>query len=143
MPSLHTLARQPKIAKENRDEFARQLKANAPKQNPRGDNWVPETPRSRRSLWAVQSVCKAGHVSIIGVYPQTHNAFPLGMAMNKNLTIRMGNCNHRKYIPDLLDMVRNETIDPREILTNTEPMTAPSKPTRRSMSASRAGSKWN
>ncbi len=27
-------------------------------------------------------------------------------AMNKNLTIRMGNCNHRKYIPRLLECVR-------------------------------------
>ena len=25
--------------------------------------------------------------------------------MNKNLTVRMGNCNHRKYIPDLIDLV--------------------------------------
>ena len=42
--------------------------------------------------------------------------------MEKNLTIRMGNCNHRKYIPKLLELVRNGTVDPTEILTQVEPM---------------------
>jgi len=37
--------------------------------------------------------------------------------MNKNLTVNMGNCNHRKYIPKLVSMVRNGTIDPQMILT--------------------------
>ena len=26
--------------------------------------------------------------------------------MNKNLTLKMGNCNHRKYIPQLVELVR-------------------------------------
>ena len=42
--------------------------------------------------------------------------------MNKNLTINMGNCNHRKYIPMLVDMVESGSIDPQEILTQQEPM---------------------
>ena len=44
------------------------------------------------------------------------------MAMNKNLTINMGNCNHRRYIPKLIDVVRNGTITPTDILTQTEPL---------------------
>ncbi len=32
----------------------------------------------------------------------------------------MGNCNHRKYIPMLVDMVQNGTLDPAKILTQYE-----------------------
>jgi threonine dehydrogenase-like Zn-dependent dehydrogenase len=70
----------------------------------------------------VQSLAKAGTLSIIGVYPPSHQFFPVGMAMNKNLTINMGNCNHRKYIPKLVEMVRTGAINPKKILTQVEPM---------------------
>ncbi|MGY3452008.1 zinc-dependent alcohol dehydrogenase [Bradyrhizobium sp. USDA 4353] len=72
--------------------------------------------------WAVQALAKAGTLSIIGVYPPTQREFPIGEAMNKNLTIKMGNCNHRKYIPHLLDLIASGAIDPLKILTRTEPM---------------------
>jgi len=52
----------------------------------------------------VQALAKAGTLFIIGVYPLTDKSFPIGMAMNKNLTINMGNCNHRKYVPMLVDL---------------------------------------
>jgi threonine dehydrogenase-like Zn-dependent dehydrogenase len=55
--------------------------------------------------------------------PLTHKFFPIGMAMNKNLTLKMGNCNHRKYISSLVDLVHGGTIDPTQILTQVEPMT--------------------
>jgi threonine dehydrogenase-like Zn-dependent dehydrogenase len=42
--------------------------------------------------------------------------------MNKNLTIRMGNCNHRKYIPDLIELVRSGAFDPAAIITQREGM---------------------
>jgi threonine dehydrogenase-like Zn-dependent dehydrogenase len=67
-------------------------------------------------------LAKAGTLSIIGVYPPTQRTFPIGEAMNKNLTIRMGNCNHRAYIPHLLDLVASGTIDPLKILRKTEPI---------------------
>jgi threonine dehydrogenase-like Zn-dependent dehydrogenase len=44
--------------------------------------------------------------------------------MNKNLTLKMGNCNHRKYIPKLVDMVQTGQIDPQDILTQQEPLTS-------------------
>jgi threonine dehydrogenase-like Zn-dependent dehydrogenase len=72
--------------------------------------------------WAVQALAKAGTLSIIGVYPPTQRTFPIGEAMNKNLTIKMGNCNHRAYIPHLLDLVASGTIDPLKILTKIEPI---------------------
>jgi len=72
--------------------------------------------------WAVQALAKAGTLAIIGVYPQTARTFPIGEAMNKNLTMTMGNCNHRKYIPRLIELVRTQTIDPERILTQREPL---------------------
>jgi threonine dehydrogenase-like Zn-dependent dehydrogenase len=72
--------------------------------------------------WAVESLAKAGTLSIIGVYPPDFMQFPLGKAMNKNLTLHMGNCNHRKYVPHLLDMVASGVFDPTDILTEVEPM---------------------
>jgi threonine dehydrogenase-like Zn-dependent dehydrogenase len=75
-------------------------------------------------MWAVEAVAKAGTLSIIGVYPPTMQVFPIGKAMNKNLTIKMGNCNHRRYIPQLVDMVRSGIIDPMIVLTQQEPLTS-------------------
>ena len=72
--------------------------------------------------WAVESVAKAGKVAIIGVYPEGAATFPIGKAMNKNLTLRMGNCNHRKYIPHLVELTRIGRIDPTRLLTKVEPM---------------------
>ena len=43
--------------------------------------------------------------------------FPIGMAMNKNLTLKMGNCNHRRYIPELIELVRSGAVDPSQVLT--------------------------
>ena len=43
--------------------------------------------------------------------------------MNKNLTMRMGNCNHRAYIPELLEVIRAGAVDPTPLITNLEPMT--------------------
>lgn len=73
--------------------------------------------------WAVDALAKAGSLGIVGVYPPTMNDFPIGTAMMKNLTIKMGNCNHRKYIPKLLEMVRSGVIDPTKVLTQVEPLT--------------------
>ena len=68
--------------------------------------------------WAVEALAKAGTLSIVGVYPQTATTFPIGKAMNKNLTVNMGNCNHRKYIPELLNMVQSGVFKPSQVLTN-------------------------
>lgn len=112
-----------KKARAEKKEFQRELKEVAPQQNPKGDNWVPGDAPAQALLWAVQALCKAGTLSIIGVYPETARTFPIGEAMNKNLTLKMGNCNHRKYVPQLLELVRAGTVDPTAILSHVEPMT--------------------
>jgi len=70
--------------------------------------------------WAVRSVAKAGTIGIIGVYPPQARAFPIGEAMNKNLTIKLGNCNHRRYVPELVELVRAGVVDPQSVLTQLE-----------------------
>lgn len=77
---------------------------------------------SQALAWAVEALAKAGTLAIIGVYPEAAITFPIGKAMNKNLTIRMGNCNHRKYIPRLIELVRSGVLDPTSILTQIESM---------------------
>ena len=70
------------------------------------------------------TLAKAGTLSIIGVYPPTARAFPIGEAMYKNLTVRMGDCHHRKYIPRLLDLIVAGVVEPERVLSQREPMTA-------------------
>ena len=103
-------------------DFQEELKKIAPKTNVKGDNWHPGDAPSQALTWAVDAVCKAGTLSIIGVYSSESKIFPIGNAMEKNLTVKMGNCNHRKYIPHLLNLVRNGTVDPAEVLTQAEPL---------------------
>ena len=86
--------------------------------------WKPGDAPSQVFTWAVQGLAKAGTFSIIGVYPPTFSSFPIGMAMNRNLTIKAGNCNHRRYLPKLVDWTRNGTIDPLRILTQRQPITS-------------------
>jgi threonine dehydrogenase-like Zn-dependent dehydrogenase len=110
--------------KAEKELLDREMGMVAPKTNPDGRNWHPGDGPSQVLLWGVEALAKAGTLSIIGVYPEAAKLFPIGSAMNKNLTIRMGNCNHRRYIPRLLDMVRGGVIDPRQVLTQQEPLTS-------------------
>lgn len=87
-----------------------------------GGHWIPGDAPSQVLQWAVQCLAKAGTLSIIGVYPETMTRFPIGMAMMKNLTLQMGNCPHRKYLPKLVELVRARQVDPTRVLTKTEPM---------------------
>lgn len=98
-------------------QFQEELRQVAPVTRVSGDNWHPGDAPSQALIWAVRALDKAGTLSIIGVYPKTVQLFPIGEAMNKNLTIKMGNCNHRKYIPILIDLVEAKVVDPAGIIT--------------------------
>ena len=113
-----------KEAQQNAEQNQQELHKIAPETKPEsGFAPAPDAAPSQALMWAVQCVRKSGTLSIIGVYPEEMQSFPIGMAMNKNLTIRMGNCPHRKYIPMLIDLVRAGAVDPTEILTQREPLT--------------------
>ncbi|MBX7113528.1 MAG: glutathione-dependent formaldehyde dehydrogenase [Myxococcaceae bacterium] len=107
-----------KEAKAKRKEHAREVSEIAPKQNPDGANWHPGDAPSQALDWAVEALAKAGTLAIVGVYSIASTHFPIGKAMEKNLSIHMGNCNHRKYIPDLVGLVRSGGFRPSKILSN-------------------------
>jgi threonine dehydrogenase-like Zn-dependent dehydrogenase len=89
----------------------------APETNAQGDQWVPGDAPTLVSQWAVESVAKAGRIGIIGVYSPQLTHYPIGAAMNKNLTVRMGNCNHRAVTPPLVDLVAAGLFDPTPFIT--------------------------
>ena len=98
----------------------------APRSAPAGGQWEPGDAPSLALRWATQAVAKAGTLGIIGVYPPQHESFPIGAAMNRNLTVKMGNCNHRKYVPGLLSKIAAGSADPPTVWTQQE--TIPTAP---------------
>ena len=89
----------------------------APEQHPHGDTFVPGDAPAQALQWAVEAVAEAGTIGVIGVYPPQATSFPVGAAMDENLTVEMGTCDHRRYVPRLLDLVRTGPIDPSTVLT--------------------------
>lgn len=86
--------------------------------------WKPGTAPSLAARWSVDAVAKYGRLSIMGVYSPRELVYPIGQAMNKNLTVRMGNCDHHTVTPQLIDMVAAGQFDPTSIITQREPMHA-------------------
>lgn len=84
--------------------------------------WSAEAAPTQAARWAVQAVAKAGTIGIIGVYPPTLTHWPIGEAMNRNLSVNMGNCHHRTYIPKLIRLISTGVLDPIKVLTQVEPM---------------------
>jgi threonine dehydrogenase-like Zn-dependent dehydrogenase len=109
--------------KTQKQDFQQEQKTVAPKQNPQDGNWEPGDSPSQVLRWAIEAVAKAGTLAIIGVYPPTAEFFPIGQAMNKNLTVRMGNCNHKKYIPQLIQLIQAKLVDPTVVLSQIESFT--------------------
>lgn len=73
--------------------------------------------------WAVEALAKAGTLGIVGVYPGDV-WFPLGDSVEKDLTIKLGNCPQRRYIPKLLDLIRSGVVDPAAVVTQHQPLTS-------------------
>jgi threonine dehydrogenase-like Zn-dependent dehydrogenase len=104
---------------EDREQrFSREVQETAPEQPDDGSRFrAPGDAPSQALRWEVEAVAKAGTLAIIGVYTPQAEHFPIGMAMNKNLTITMGNCNHRRYMPHLVELVRAGVVRPSEVIT--------------------------
>jgi threonine dehydrogenase-like Zn-dependent dehydrogenase len=104
-------------------DYAAEVREVASEINPQGELWRPGRAPSQALRWAVDALAKAGTLSIVGVYPPEAEHFPIGMAMNKNLTVKMGNANHRRYLPHLIELVRSGVVVPSQVLTQVEPLT--------------------
>ena len=99
------------------EQFDAEVSGNVQEAGQQGETWKPGDAPSQSLQWGVQTIAKAGTLSIIGVYPPTMQSFPVGQAMNKNLIVKMGNAEHRRYIPQLLDLVATGAVDPSTVLT--------------------------
>ena len=65
-------------------------------------------------------VCRpAGTISIPGVYGGLIDKMPMGIAMNKGLTFRMGQTNVNRWTDDLLRRIEEGEIDPSFVVTHT------------------------
>jgi len=83
-------------------------------------DWRRDAAPAQALTWAIGALAKAGTLSVIGVYPPTVQFFPLGQAMNANLTIKTGNCPHRRYMPMLMEMIASGEVHPEKIMSNVE-----------------------
>lgn len=101
--------------------FKNEVKKVAPVINPKDGNWIPGNGPSQVLQWAIKAVAKNGIISVIGVYTELLETFSIGEAMEKNLTVKMGNCNHRKYIPHLLEWVKDGSFDAKFFITQRLP----------------------
>ena len=70
-----------------------------------------ETDRPHVLREALMACRKGGRVSIPGVYGGVVDKFPIGALMQKGLTIRTGQTHVQRYLPKLLDMIREKRID--------------------------------
>ncbi|MHB1294107.1 MAG: alcohol dehydrogenase catalytic domain-containing protein [Anaerolineae bacterium] len=70
--------------------------------------------------WETEALAKTGTLAIVGVYPPDVRSFPIGLAMSKNLTVHMGICPHRRYIPMLLEMIQSGVLHPEQIVMQNE-----------------------
>ena len=105
------------------EEFEQAIEQLVPDRAPEGPQWQPGSGPTQVLQWAVEVVAKAGTISLAGVYPPTVRSFPIGEAFMKNLTLTMGNCNHRKYIPRLVELTRAGAVDPSALVTQVESLT--------------------
>jgi threonine dehydrogenase-like Zn-dependent dehydrogenase len=111
-------------AEKKSDKFQKETQQVVSDDSAKKSGWNLGDAPSQALSWCVDGLAKAGTLAIVGAYPQTMESFPIGQAMMKNLTINMGNCNHRKYIPMLIDLVAGGSVDLSMIISQEEPLTA-------------------
>ena len=111
-----------KAAEQQAAQFDEQVRELAGQARPRGSLWTPGDGPSQVLDWAVAALAKAGMLGVIGVYPQNDRFFPVGAAMNRNLSINLGNCNHRAILPTLVELVAGGAFDPARVLTQAQPL---------------------
>jgi threonine dehydrogenase-like Zn-dependent dehydrogenase len=104
------------------DQHRDEVRQIAPETNERDGHWKPGDAPSQALGWAVDSLAKAGTLGVIGVYPPTDRFFPIGTAMNKNLTVHSGVGNHPRYIAKLRAMVESGVVNLEKAVTQHEPM---------------------
>ncbi len=86
-----------------------------------------ETDRPFVLRQALRCTRKAGNVSVPGVYSGFLDKMPFGAAMNKGLTIKMGQTHMQKYMQPLLKLIEGGKIDPSFVVTHRVPLSKAAK----------------
>jgi threonine dehydrogenase-like Zn-dependent dehydrogenase len=81
-----------------------------------------ETDRPHVLRQAIVACRKGGTVSIPGVYGGFIDKMPMGAAMNKGLTFKMGQTHVHRYLRPLIERIQNGEIDPSFVITHTLPL---------------------
>lgn len=81
-----------------------------------------ETDRPMVLRQAIVACGKGGHVSLAGVYGGLLDKIPMGAAMNKALTLKMGQTHVHRYLKPLMDRIQNGEIDPSFVITHRLPL---------------------
>jgi threonine dehydrogenase-like Zn-dependent dehydrogenase len=68
---------------------------------------------------AIEACRKGGTVSVIGVYGGVVDKFPIGMVMNKALTMRSGQQHGQRYVQRIWEHMERGELDPSYLLTHT------------------------
>ncbi|MDB5296787.1 MAG: Alcohol dehydrogenase GroES domain protein [Phycisphaerales bacterium] len=76
------------------------------------------TDRAHALRQAINCCRKAGTVSIPGVYGGLVDKMPMGAAMEKGLTFKMGQTHVKKYLPNLMQRIIRGEIDPSFVITH-------------------------
>lgn len=63
-----------------------------------------------------------GTVSVVGVYGGFLDKVPMGSAINRGLTFRMAQTPVQHYLPKLLKLIEEGTIDPSFVITHQGPL---------------------
>lgn len=71
---------------------------------------------------AIYAVGKGGVVSVPGVYAGYIDKFPMGIVVNKGLTIRSGQTHVHQYLPELMAMIQSGRIDPSKVISHVLPL---------------------
>jgi threonine dehydrogenase-like Zn-dependent dehydrogenase len=77
-----------------------------------------ETDRPTALRQVILACRKGGHLSIPGVYGGLLDKVPMGAAMNKGLTFKMGQTHVHRYLKPLLEHIQNGDIDPSFVITH-------------------------
>ena len=76
------------------------------------------TDRPHALRQAIMNTRKGGTVSIPGVYGGLLDKVPMGAAFGKGLTFKMGQTHVHRWLPELMDHIENERIDPTFVITH-------------------------
>jgi threonine dehydrogenase-like Zn-dependent dehydrogenase len=77
-----------------------------------------ETDRPNALRQILRCVRKAGRVSVVGTYAGYIDKFPMSAVINKNLTLRAGQCSAQRYVGRMIDYVGSGRLKPSYMLTH-------------------------